>query len=474
MRIARALVLCLLPSLATAPVVHCPTRCAGRAAARVPGGAGEPGRRPGARRRRQLLRADGAAALSRHAGRGADGGAHVRRVGDRGRRLRRSRPTASSTGPVTQGGPRSGLPLRSGDVGVPDPPHVRHRQGRTHFRTIRSAAWSSARTGSCTGRRAVDFPSAAPARYGSVYRVDPITGAGDDVARVLGGRRRRCAIRLAVSSRSAVSCTGRRDSGESSGPMARQLGQGGIYRLDPTTGTVATVHLFNGTNGRNPMVGLTRTTDGWLYGTAFQHFSGGAAAPVTFFASTRRIPMVCWRSCLNPTGRDSAARGSLAAGRSGRRAPVRRDGAWIRRIFRVRRQPGGAHTVETVHGYDRRRTVSRRRRERAGRSDSTGSSMATARSTGGRIGPEPFSGSTRWASAGGSRSVHRGSPFLQNGHDLEAVGPGARGQRTSSTARRATAAQPARFRVPHRRDSRRADDPGRRYQALSSRSVHDA
>lgn len=48
-------------------------------------------------------------------------------------------------------------------------------------------------------------------------------------------------------------------------------GQGTVYKFDPTTGTLTTVHSFSGTDGSGPWVGLVQASDGNLYGTT----SGG-------------------------------------------------------------------------------------------------------------------------------------------------------------------------------------------------------
>jgi uncharacterized repeat protein (TIGR03803 family) len=45
-------------------------------------------------------------------------------------------------------------------------------------------------------------------------------------------------------------------------------GYGSVYRLDPVTGAFETLHAFSGINdGRSPLGGVTQAADGYLYGT---------------------------------------------------------------------------------------------------------------------------------------------------------------------------------------------------------------
>jgi uncharacterized repeat protein (TIGR03803 family) len=56
-------------------------------------------------------------------------------------------------------------------------------------------------------------------------------------------------------------------------------GNGSVYRIDPS-GSLATIHLFNGSDGAGPDAGLIQGTDGNLYGTTV---GGGSAGLGTIF-----------------------------------------------------------------------------------------------------------------------------------------------------------------------------------------------
>lgn len=68
---------------------------------------------------------------------------------------------------------------------------------------------------------------------------------------------------------------------------------GTVFRFDPASNTVQTLHSFQGTDGANPHWGLTAGPDGWVYGTAQQ---GGDAGQGVVFR-------------LRVTGTTAAARG---------------------------------------------------------------------------------------------------------------------------------------------------------------------
>ena len=88
------------------------------------------------------------------------------------------------------------------------------------------------------------------------------------------------------------------------------------------------------------MVGLTRTSDGLVYGTAFQNVPGGSTSltHVFRFSPPSGALEVVAEPGVNPSQLVEAGDGHLYGVTE-----------HIPRIFRVRRQPGGAHTVETVH-----------------------------------------------------------------------------------------------------------------------------
>ena len=184
-----------------------------------------------------------------------------------------------------------------------------------------------------------DFPNATPARYGTIYRVDPITGAGTTVHEFSGAAP---ALRNPIGGLVEIGgqLYGAARFGGIAGPVPGDLGQGGIYRLDPTTGTVTTVHLLSAATGRNPMVGLTRTSDGLVYGTAFQNFPGGSTSLTHVF---RFSPPSGALEVVAEPGVDPS---QLVEAGDGHLYGVTEH---IPRIFRVRRGPGGTHTVETVH-----------------------------------------------------------------------------------------------------------------------------
>jgi uncharacterized repeat protein (TIGR03803 family) len=193
--------------------------------------------------------------------------------------------------------------------------------------------------GQLYGTTGGDFPDATPERYGTIYRVHPITGAGTTVHEFSGAAP---ALRNPIGGLVAAGgqLYGAARFGGISGPMPRNLGQGGIYRLDPTTGTVTTVHVFSGATGRNPMVGLTRTSDGLVYGTAFQNLPAGSTilTHVFRFSPPSGALEVVAEPGVDPSQLVEAGDGHLYGVTE-----------LIPRIFRVRRGPGGAHTVETVH-----------------------------------------------------------------------------------------------------------------------------
>ena len=145
----------------------------------------------------------------------------------------------------------------------------------TDTRAWPSAAWSGP-DGRLYGTTGGSFPNATPVPDGSVYRVDPVTGVGETLQLFsgAGAALRNPAGGLVVAGGQFY---GTARFGGTVGPGPAQLGRGGVYRVDPATGTVTTLHLFDGPNGRHPLVGLTRTTDGWLT-TAFQHIVNGSSS----------------------------------------------------------------------------------------------------------------------------------------------------------------------------------------------------
>ena len=56
--------------------------------------------------------------------------------------------------------------------------------------------------------------------------------------------------------------------------LGGQAGNGTVFKITPS-GTLTTLHYFNGTDGTNPVAGLTLGPDGSFYGST----SGGPAAP---------------------------------------------------------------------------------------------------------------------------------------------------------------------------------------------------
>ena len=175
---------------------------------------------------------------------------------------------------------------------------------------------------------------------GAIYRLDPATGEVTRVhtfsATAPSGRQPYAAMTLA------------RD-----GFLYGTTEQGGaanagtVYRLDPATGAVATVHSFPGTalGGGHPFAGLTEAADGFLYGAAYSR-NPGAGGPSTGSIprlarsrqSTHSWPQCRMASLQSPdqsrpatafcTARLNAAGWPLkgpSIGSTGRRVPQRRS-----------------------------------------------------------------------------------------------------------------------------------------------------
>jgi len=258
------------------------------------------------------------------------------------------------------------------------------------------------------------FPGATPMRYGSVYRVDPVTGAGETLHLFSGDgpALRNPAAGLVVAGGQLY---GTARFGGTPGPGPAQLGQGGIYHVDPATGAVSTAHLFTGQNGRNPLVGLTRTSDGWLYGTAFQHVVNGSSSASHVFRFNPQDPNGVIEVVLIPTGATNllVAPSQLVEGADGHLYGSEEQ---ERRVVRLRRQPGGGHALETVYGYVASDVYEPVPDPFAIGLDGFlyGSSMTAGPHRGGTV----FRFDPLGAGGGGNPSqftvVH---PFLQNGHD---------------------------------------------------------
>lgn len=56
---------------------------------------------------------------------------------------------------------------------------------------------------------------------------------------------------------------------------------GTIFSVSPSTGKITTMFSFDGTNGQNPLAGLTQGSDGNFYGTTVAYSNGGTAFKIT-------------------------------------------------------------------------------------------------------------------------------------------------------------------------------------------------
>ncbi len=182
-------------------------------------------------------------------------------------------------------------------------------------------------------------------RHGSVFRVDPLTGTGVTLYEFSGASP---ALRNPAGGLVEIGgqLYGAAQFGGLPSTVNTSSGLGGIYRLDPATGGVTPVHLFSGASGRNPMVGLTRTSDGWLYGTAFGYVPPPSSTSLTHVF--RFDPQVGGGALEVVIAQSGEAPSQLVEASDGHLYGVTEQNP---RIFRVRRQPGGGHVLETVRDH---------------------------------------------------------------------------------------------------------------------------
>jgi uncharacterized repeat protein (TIGR03803 family) len=130
------------------------------------------------------------------------------------------------------------------------------------------------------------------------------------------------------------------------------FGYGTVYRVDPATREAAVVHVFEQTDGSSPSEGLTRTSDGLLYGTTAQ---GGAEDAGTIFRVDPATGAFASIYHLQPSnGTDGQAPQSrLVEGPDGALYGTTSNGsAGGGTIFRLRRLPGGGHAFATLLRVD--------------------------------------------------------------------------------------------------------------------------